>query len=152
MNNGRFGICFYQAKTDTNIGTAFRSAYLYGAWGLATIGRRYRTQSSDTVKALKHIQYNHFKSFDQFAHYYRRLAFSIVALELDEKSIKLPDFSHPKDTIYVLGNEVYGIHPVNLRKCDSIIQIPTKEPISMNVSAAASIVMYDRITKSETLL
>lgn len=143
----RFGIAAYQHKTDTNTGTLFRTSYLYNAWNLASIGRKYKKQSSDTCDSINHIPYYFFEKFEQFANYYRNLKFELVAVELDEKSNNLIEFEHPTNAIYILGNEGYGIHKKCLDQCDSIVQIPTKQPISMNVAVAGSIVIYDRFFK-----
>jgi len=142
-----FGICSYQAKHTENVGTLFRSAYLYGCSSLNTVGRKYSTQSSDTVHSTKHINYYHFESFDNFLNKWKG-SLAIVAVELDDNAISIENFIHPYNAIYVLGNESYGIPKKNLDKCDYIVQIPTVHPYSMNVAVAGSIVLADRFHKT----
>ncbi len=69
--------------------------------------------------------------------------FRIVGLELDRRSIDLTQFGAPEWTALLLGNEVEGIPPFLLDKCDDVVSITqkgTKE--SMNVGVAAAIASY----------
>ncbi len=146
-----FGICSYQAKHAENIGTLFRSAYLYGASSLNTVGRRYSLQSSDTVNSIRQLPYYHFQSFAQFKERWAKKGYKIIAVELSPQSISLPNFNHPTRGIYLLGNEAYGIHEKVLTLCDSIVTIPTLRNISLNVAVAGSIVLADRFNKEMRL-
>ena len=142
----KFGLAYFQPKHHENVGSGFRSAYTFGAKYLVTIGRRYRRQSTDTVDSCKHIPYYHFERFKDFKEYFKKLQWDIVAVELSNNAKKLTEFNHPIKAIYLMGNEVYGIHEKIMVECDHIVYIPTKEPISINVSCAANIVMWDRLS------
>jgi len=51
----------------------------------------------------------------------------------------------------VLGGEDRGINPTLLGKCDSVVYIPMKGKMdSLNVSVAASIVLYERVRQQES--
>jgi len=51
----------------------------------------------------------------------------------------------------VFGGEDRGINPTLLSKCDSIVYIPMKGKLgSLNVSVAASIVLYERVRQQDT--
>ncbi len=51
----------------------------------------------------------------------------------------------------VLGGEDSGINPTLLSKCDSVVYIPMKGKLdSLNVSVAASVVLYERVRQQET--
>lgn len=63
---GYYGIGVYHPKTSANIGTLWREAYLYGADFIFTIGRRYKKQSSDTTKTIRHLPLWEFKTFEEF--------------------------------------------------------------------------------------
>ena len=52
---GYFGIGIQNAKTDENIGTLWRSAFIMGASFIFTIGKRYKKQATDTPKSWKNI-------------------------------------------------------------------------------------------------
>jgi len=49
---GFFGIGIQNIKTESNIGTLWRSANILGADFIYTIGKRYKKQSSDTMKRI----------------------------------------------------------------------------------------------------
>ena len=141
---GFFGIGIYHGKTAENIGTLWRSANILGADFIFTIGKRYKKQSSDTLKTPRHIPLYHYTDWeDMFSH----LPYScpVVAIELDENSIPLEQFTHPERCVYLLGAEDGGIPKDILSRCKDIVQL--RGDTCMNVSVAGSIVMYDRAVK-----
>ncbi|MDO4902368.1 MAG: TrmH family RNA methyltransferase [bacterium] len=69
--------------------------------------------------------------------------FTVVALEQNERSTPLKDFKSTEKIALLLGEEVHGITPQLIQKCDQILEIPMfghKE--SFNVSVAAGIALY----------
>jgi len=75
--------------------------------------------------------------------HYRHQGFTIAALEQHPASIPLPNYQPPEKLVLVLGEEVHGIPPELLERCDDILEIPMlghKE--SFNVSVAAGIALY----------
>ena len=147
-SRGYFGVAIYRPKHDVNVGTLWRSAFLYDAAFVATVGRRYERQASDTAGTTNHIPLVHYSDIeDLVAH----LPFScpLVGVELDERAVPLPEFSHPERAVYLLGAEDHGLPPSVMARCHRVVQIPGARDWSMNVSAAGSIVMYDRFAKAE---
>lgn len=142
---GYFGIGIYHPKTKVNIGTLWRSAYIYGASFIFTIGKRYKVQGSDTMKSYRHIPLFNYLSFSDFIKalpYDSRLA----CIELDDRAVPLSDYAHPQRVVYLLGAEDNGL-PETVLKGRDIIQIPSAKHFCLNVSTAGSIVMYDRFIK-----
>lgn len=79
----------------------------------------------------------------------KKEGFHIIALEQDKKSVSL--FSHPSSLnpiplnklALIVGNEVDGISPVILKKCDTIIDIPMRGiKESLNVSVAFGVAVF----------
>lgn len=69
--------------------------------------------------------------------------YRIVALEQDERSISLPNYSSPEKVCLVLGEEVHGIPSELLLQCEDILEIPmVGEKESFNVSVATGIALY----------
>ncbi len=69
--------------------------------------------------------------------------FKIIALEQDEKSVKLPDFQMPDKVALIVGREVEGIEPYVLDLCDTIVEIPMHgKKESFNVASAAAMALY----------
>jgi len=66
---GYFGIGIENTKTYQNIGTLYRSAIIFGANYIFTIGKRYKKQSSDTTKAFRHIPLYHFRTLNELYEY-----------------------------------------------------------------------------------
>lgn len=145
---GYFGIGIENGKTVSNIGTLWRSAGVFGASFIFTVGKRYKKQCSDTLKTPRHIPLYPYKDFnDMYAHLPTDC--QLVGVELVDTSIALPKFKHPQRAVYLLGAEDHGLSRSALERCHSIIQIPTHLAYSLNVSVAGSLVMYDRVLKEK---
>lgn len=143
MLRGYCGIGLYQARWDTNIGTAFRSALCFGANFLYTIGHKYKKQASDTCDSTRHLPYLHYENYDDFIQRKPKDA-NIVCVEITDNARDLTKFYHPKQALYLFGNETYGIHEKYLQN-HLVVKIPTK--LCLNVASSVGIVLYDRMLK-----
>lgn len=141
---GYFGIGIFQGKTVENLGTLWRSANLFGAAFIFTIGRRYRQQASDTFKTTRHIPLYSYENFDHFLKN-RPHDCLLIGVELHKTSVPIREYKHPERAIYLLGSEDNGLSNECIASCNQIIQLPGER--SMNVAVAGSIVMFDRINK-----
>lgn len=130
-----FGIALYEPKIDANLGTILRSAHVFGAAFVATIGARYREVSSDTTKAQRHLPVLYFPDWTAFTETMRH--YPLVGIEC-RAGAKLHEFQHPKQSIYVLGGEDRTIP----HRCELYAHFDTA--YCTNVAIAASIVMYAR--------
>lgn len=152
MRRGRgySGIAIYHPKSEINVGTLWRTAFLYDAAFIATIGHRYHKQASDTPGTSNHIPLFSYASFDEF---YDNLPHDcqLVGVELDDTAVSLTEFNHPQRSVYLLGAEDHGIPGKILDRCHRKVMIPTVREFSMNVSVAGSLVLFDRYTKQERL-
>ncbi len=151
MNRGYFGIGIYNWKKDVNIGTLWRSAFMFDASFIFTIGREYKYQHSDTVKSYKHIPLFNYPDFNEFK---KNIPFfaKIIGIEMTDNSRLLTKYIHPDRAIYILGAEDSGLSESIMVQCQDIIQIPTKQKYSLNVSTAGAIIMYDRFMKNKELI
>ena len=67
----------------------------------------------------------------------------VIALEQSEPSTMLPDFTPPEEFALLLGEEVHGIPPGLLERCDQSVEIPMYgQKESFNVSVACGIALY----------
>jgi len=147
MGRGYCGIGIYHPKHEANIGTLWRSAMIYQADFLFTIGRRYRHQASDTIKAVRHLPLWHFASFDEFYTHMPHAA-RLVCVEITEGSHSLTNYVHPERAIYMLGAEDNGIpRGVLDREEIAVVTIPTPTSLCLNVATAGTIVLHDRYIK-----
>ena len=148
MSRGYVAIGIYGVKTPENLGTLWRTANLYGASLIFTVGKRYKNQASDTMKTNRDIPLIHFDSLEDMRSA-KDPHVPLIAIELDDRSISLVDFSHPVSAWYLLGAEDTGLPKKALDYANQIVQIPAALPYSMNVSVAGSVVLYDRFAKAK---
>ena len=143
-NRGYYGIALYQPKTEENWGTVMRSAHNFRADFIATIGERYRRQRSDTTDTARHTPVFHYDTLEDFVAYMSTEC-SLVAVEVTGDYL-LPTFCHPEKAVYLFGGEDRSL-PLSLLPSGTLtVRIDTN--YCLNLAVCASIVMYDRHSKS----
>lgn len=142
--NGYCAIGVYRGKTEHNIGTLWRSAYILGASYIFTIDKKYKKQSSDVLKAWARIPLFHYDDFDEFL---KNIPYDcrLVGVELDDRAEMLHTFQHPMRAIYLLGAEDNGLPEFIREKCHYLVKLPGNS--SLNVAVTGSIVLHDRASK-----
>ncbi len=145
-SQGYCAIGVYQGKTEHNIGTLWRSAYILGASYIFTIEKKYKKQSSDVLRTWSRIPLFHHKTFEEFMNHIPYDC-RLVAIEIDDTAEDLSTFQHPKRAIYLLGSENNGLPKSVLDKCHYIVRL--KGNSSLNVGVTGSIVLHDRCSKIE---
>ncbi|WP_299099351.1 RNA methyltransferase [uncultured Winogradskyella sp.] len=141
FTNEFFGIGIQNGKTPENLGVLWRSAQNLGASFIFTIGNRYAKQACDTHNAVKSMPYFHYDTFDDFYNNIPKGA-RLVGVELTEDAVSLETFNHPRRCVYLLGAEDHGLSKQAIEKSHFLIKFQSQ--LSLNVSVAGSIVMYDR--------
>ncbi|MDN3492821.1 RNA methyltransferase [Winogradskyella bathintestinalis] len=141
LQNEFFGIGIQNGKTPENLGVLWRSAQNLGASFIFTIGNRYAKQACDTHNAVKSMPYFHYKTFDDFFENLPKGA-RLVGVELSDKAVALETFNHPRRCVYLLGAEDHGLSNQAIDKSHFLVKFQSQ--LSLNVSVAGSIVMYDR--------
>jgi len=139
--NEFFGIGIQNGKTPENLGVLWRSAQNLGASFIFTIGNRYAKQACDTHNAVKSMPYYHYDTFEEFISHLPKGA-RLVGVELTEEAEDLESFHHPRRCVYLLGAEDHGLSQRAIEKSHFLVKF--KSELSLNVSIAGSIVMYDR--------
>jgi tRNA G18 (ribose-2'-O)-methylase SpoU len=70
-------------------------------------------------------------------------SYQLIALEQSSSSIDYKKVELKKDAAVIVGNEVLGIDPEILKRCDVIAEIPMHgEKESLNVAVAAGIALF----------
>lgn len=141
MPRGYWGVALYEPKFEENWGMIVRSAYNFGANFIATIGHRYKRDCLDTTDGTKHIPTFHFKNTEDFLESIDKRCI-LIGVEVNGKSA-LETYSHPENACYIFGGEDKSL-PEGLMQFSSI-RIETNR--CLNISVAASIVLYDRHLK-----
>lgn len=142
-----FGIGIFRPKTEENVGTLWRTAYVYGASFIFIIDAKYKKQNSDVLKVWSKIPLFQFETTEAFL---KTIPYSckIVGIEIDKKAVPIKQYTHPKRAIYLLGSENNGLTKELKRKCQDLVVLPGD--YSLNVAVAGSIVVFDRVNKMMT--
>ena len=147
MTRGYFAVGIHGCKTESNVGSLWRSATLYGAAFVFTVGHRYRPQASDTPRTPLHTPLFQFASVDDLVEHLPSEC-PLVGVELNEDAHALPSYGHPERVAYLLGAEDHGLPAEVMDRCHQVVSIPSARPQSMNVACAGSVLLYDRYVKA----
>lgn len=151
IRRGFFGIGILDAKHEANVGVLWRSAFVFGASFMATVGtKRYKTNKADTTQSHRHLPLFHFSDVVDLRQHLPKGCL-LIGVELSNSASSLQEFSHPERALYLLGAEDHGIPPHILSLLDQVVKINTSKNISLNVGVAGSIILYDRIAKQGAL-
>lgn len=140
---GFFAIGIFHNRTPANIGTLWRSAHMYDAAFVFTVGARYRPQASDTPKTPRHKPLFHYRDLDDLVEHLPH-GCPLVGIELDPRATLLGGYDHPDRACYLLGAEDHGLSVDARDRCHDLVQIEGPKPQSLNVAVAGSLVMHDR--------
>jgi len=146
---GFFGMAILDAKHEPNVGVLWRSAFVFGASFMATVGeKRYKTNRADTTQSHRHLPLFHFSDVNDLRSHLPK-GCQLIGVELCDEASDLQKFVHPERALYLLGSEDHGIPYHVLSLLDRVIKINTSLNVSLNVGVAGSIILYDRILKQE---
>lgn len=144
---GFFAIGIFKHKTEHNVGTLWRSAFVLGASYIFTVGKKYKKQTSDVVRAWSRIPLFYYPEMEDLLNnipYDCRL----VGIEIDDNATPLHEFKHPQRAIYLLGSEDFGLPQEVKDKCHFLVRLPGNS--SLNVGVTGGIVLHDRVCKIPT--
>jgi 23S rRNA (guanosine2251-2'-O)-methyltransferase len=145
-------------RSAYNVGAIFRTAdgagvkkiYLCGySAAPAENTKTYKTQAEKMIEktalgAQNLIAWEKCENLFDLLKKLREDKINIIALEQDKKSVELKKYKSNFPLALILGNEVEGIAPEILKKCDAIVSIPMRgQKESLNVSVAAGIAIYE---------
>jgi|EP00900_Chrysochromulina_parva_P022210 tRNA(Leu) C34 or U34 (ribose-2'-O)-methylase TrmL len=143
-SEGFFTIGVVGLKSTHNLGTLWRSAYQMGAASIFVVGDRYSPQTSDTVKAWRHVPLVSHADWNAFA---AASPFGAVWVACEMGGEPLETFEHPERAVYLLGSEDSGLPESVLKASHLSVEIPSVRYESFNVAVAGSVLMYDRLAK-----
>lgn len=144
------GFAFWNNKNQGNVGTSLRTASALGiADFFCTIGDRYTRPRSDTIYSNYRHPVFSFKDFETFIESAPQHC-QLIAVEQHEKAVCLSNFEHPQRALYIFGAEDEGIPKKYLEQIKHKVCLPSPIGISMNLSACASIIMWDRYKNFST--
>jgi 23S rRNA (guanosine2251-2'-O)-methyltransferase len=156
-------LLLHNIRSTYNVGSIFRTAEGFGAANIILTGYTpYPSYVNDArlphlaEKITKQIHKTAlgatssvpFEYHDNLSTWLSSNTLPLVALEQAEHSMSLRNFVPPDEFVLVLGEEVEGVAPELLERCESIVEIPMQgKKESFNVSVAAGVALY-ALTKS----
>lgn len=76
----------------------------------------------------------------------QRLGYNLIALHTSSEAIPLTEFTYPRRSVLILGQELTGIPPNVLERCDQTVTIPQFGLVeSLNVQTAGAIAIYEYV-------
>ena len=137
-------------RSSFNVGSIFRLAdcvgveeiFLTGYTALPTENEALQKTSMGTFETQK---WSSQKKLNHLLQQKKSQGCLIYALETAENAAPLYSFSFPKkESLFLVGNERFGIEAETLKACDHVLQIPTFGiKNSLNVSNAMAIACYE---------
>ena len=143
-------------KCAHNIGTILRLAdsllvkkvYICGD----TVHMPNKKIRSSSRGAEKWVPFEYRESSKEVVYELKKLGIEIVAVEVTDDSINYRDFKPKGPVCLVLGREYDGVSQEVLNQADECIHLPLLGMAnSINVSAAASVALYDVYSKLEKM-
>jgi len=148
-NSLPFSVLMFNLVHDFNFGSVIRSANALGAREVFYFGEK-RFDRRGAVGTYNYIDVNYLASYADFLCLKNR--YSLVGLEQSSRSVPLNKFNWATDLqpLILIGEENLGLSSDVLDICDHIIEIPQRGSVrSINAAVAASICMFDFISKYE---
>ena len=146
-------LILHNLRSAHNVGAIFRTAEAAGVAKIYLTGYtpaprdRFGRPSKEIAKtALGAEQILPWEKVEEIEKILNQLSASncqIIALEQDKKSIDYREIKLSDKTALIVGNEVTGIEPEVLAKCDQIAEIPMKgKKESLNVAVATGVALF----------
>jgi tRNA G18 (ribose-2'-O)-methylase SpoU len=140
---GFVGIGIYNVKRTHNFGALIRTARVFGADFVFSIGNR-NPQEQSSIGAELTLPLFHFTTLEQFIGAIPVNA-RLVCVELTPGAFDIRTYEHPRRAVYLLGPEDGTLPDSVMRQHDTVI-LPGAYPL--NVAMAATVVLYDRASKA----
>lgn len=141
---GYVGVGIYNGKRTYNFGVLVRTARVFGADFVFSVGHRNPAETS-SVRAELDMPVFHFETLDLFVASIPANA-RLVCVEIAAGAVDIRTYQHPARAVYLLGPEDGAIPGALVRQHDTVV-LPGAYPL--NVAMAATVVLYDRLLKTE---
>ena len=146
-------LLLHNIRSAQNVGAIFRVADAAAAakiWltgytpaPLDRFGRVNREIAKTALGAEKYVEWKKIANVDKLFKELSAFSFQLLALEQANNSIDYKKVKIKGPTAIIVGNEVRGLHPVLLKRCDVIVEIPMRgRKESLNVAVALGIFLF----------
>jgi len=137
-------------RSGLNVGAIFRTCDAFSIEAIYLCGITVKPPHTEIMKtalgATESVEWQYFENADLALEEIKEKGYAIVAIEQTDASIPLGeiDINAKLPFALVFGNEMRGIAPEVLLKCDSSIEIPQSGiKHSLNVATSAGIVLWE---------
>lgn len=134
-------------RSVLNVGSFFRTADAAGVTQIIICGYTPTPDKHDMSKtalgAEMAIPWRYYAHTWRAIEDLKKAGFEIIALEQSPNSIDYREINPKFPVALIVGNEVSGISPKILSRCDKIMELPMSgDKESLNVSVATGIALY----------
>ena len=135
-------------RSLNNIGSVFRTCDAMGVKKVYLCGITatppHREIRKTAIGASESVDWEYAENPIEILKKYKKLNYSLIAVEQTSKSISLENYSHNMaKTLLIFGNEIDGVSQNLIDECDISLEIPqygTKH--SMNISVTTGIILW----------
>jgi len=143
-----FHIAIENLQHDFNIGSIVRSANAFNVGGVHIIGKRHWNKRG-AMSTEKYLAVYYHADAGEFVDWASTHAFEIIGVDNVEGSVNLSNTDLPKKCVLVFGQEGPGISAEIQQVCTKLIAVEQfGSTRSVNVGAAAAIVMYEWVRRN----
>lgn len=146
-------VILHNIRSAQNVGSIFRTA---DAAGISKIfltgtspspvdrfGRKRKDIAKTALGAEDYVAWEYAPNIGRLIARLKKERYAVVAVEQARGALEYTRIRFPKKTAFIFGNEVAGLPPRMLKKCDSVIEIPMRgRKESLNVAVAAGIILF----------
>lgn len=146
-------LVLHNIRSLHNVGSVFRTADAAGVKKIFLTGYtptpldrfgKIRPEIHKTsLGAEKTVEWRHYRNISALLKKLKKEKVYLAGIEQNRRAIDFKKFKPKFPLAFILGNEVRGISPAILKKCDKIIEIPmVGKKESLNVGVAAGIILF----------
>lgn len=135
-------------RSAFNVGSIFRTSDAGAAAHIHLCGLTAYPPNVKLAKtalgALDYVPWTYHDHVDQALERLRADRIPIAAIEVARGAVSHAAYAWPRPVAIVFGNEVTGIRPETLARCDAVVQIPMHGyKNTINVATAFGVVLYE---------
>lgn len=140
-------------RSPFNVGNIFRSADSFGTGELALCGITPHPPSikidRTAMGTVDVMTWHYFEQTAQAIEFYRKRGYKIYAMETVEGATPFETITDFENTVFVFGNEEFGITEEMLALCDKVVEIGlVGSKNSINVANTFAVVAYKVMIKN----
>lgn len=142
-------ILMVNLEGDFNIGGVFRSGNCFNFSKMFYFGKKKRDKRAE-VGVFNYSYIEYLDSFEKILELKKDYRFVALENNINKSPVNIISYKWEPNSIIVLGSESYGLTDEFLEICDDFIEIPMFGTCrSFNAASAATIAMYDYISKTK---